>query len=162
MEQQTATQVASRLSASERAVSLGISVGVEEGQVVFSGGSFGSHGLFISVSSPERVEAHFDGYCGNTEGERAKSVKAVRQAARVALNVYRRTPTPRNWKRAVEAVRAAQDEARTELFVVENFIYKRTTRNYNNRTYGSPRVFRAVRFNRTKGGWNKAEDRFGA
>jgi hypothetical protein len=36
---------------------------VEGDRIEFLGGAFGSHGLWLSVSSEERVLAHWDGYC---------------------------------------------------------------------------------------------------
>jgi len=36
---------------------------VADGRVVFSGGAKGEHGLWLDVSSAERVVAHFEGYC---------------------------------------------------------------------------------------------------
>lgn len=36
---------------------------VEKDRIVFSGGSKGTHSLAFNVSSPDRVRAHWEGYC---------------------------------------------------------------------------------------------------
>jgi hypothetical protein len=46
---------------------------IEDGRVVFSGGRFGECSLVLTVSSPERVKAHWEGYC---EANGAKAVTA--------------------------------------------------------------------------------------
>lgn len=43
-------------------------------QVIFSGGSAGDHNLWLSVSSPERIKAHWNGYCSNNDAEVVDSV----------------------------------------------------------------------------------------
>jgi len=40
-------------------------------QVIFSGGKFGDHSLNLNVSSPERIKAHWEGYC---EANDAKAI----------------------------------------------------------------------------------------
>lgn len=47
-------------------------------QVVFSGGSGGKHSLWLSVSSPERIKAHWDGYCENNDAKAVDSSEVIR------------------------------------------------------------------------------------
>jgi len=46
-------------------------------QVIFSGGSKGEHNLWLSVSSPERIKAHWDGYCLANGAEVVDSVNGL-------------------------------------------------------------------------------------
>jgi hypothetical protein len=42
---------------------------IEGGRVLFTGGKYGDHSLQLNVSSPERIHAHWEGYCESNGGE---------------------------------------------------------------------------------------------
>ena len=122
----------------------------------------------MDVSSPERVEAHFDGYCVKTEECRAKSAKEAprqaKQAVRAALRQYQATQRPSDWKAVVEAVTAQQvfsKEAHGDYFLVGNCVYVVQGRQYEGRGWHTGRTkVRALRFNRAQNRWNRNVDRF--
>jgi hypothetical protein len=60
-------------------------------QVIFSGGKFGEHSLWLNVSPPERVQAHWEGYC---EANDAKPVNPQK-----VLRVRNLTPAQVGWCR---------------------------------------------------------------
>jgi hypothetical protein len=64
MDIETARKLSLELRRERRSV-IRVRADVEGDRIVFSGGREGSHSLAIDVSSPERVLAHWEGYCEN-------------------------------------------------------------------------------------------------
>lgn len=53
----------------------------DEGQVVFTGGRYGDHALNLSVSSAERIVAHWEGYCERNGARACRGIVRVRATA---------------------------------------------------------------------------------
>lgn len=89
-----AKKLAEQFSNSKEALALGLSSRVEgegrDGQIVFAGGSSGEHSIFLSVSSQERIHAHWNGYLKSAAEKRPHEMKpGARSVAMLDLNISR-------------------------------------------------------------------------
>lgn len=112
-----------------------------DARVVFTGGQHGEHGIWLSVSSPARIQAHWEGYC-------EAQVPAETKRPSKALQQYVTQPTQKNWDQLVASCDTLSPGM---VFHPQQYV---TFHNMVFRLEWAPRGLRVRRFNRKQRAFN--------